>query len=327
VPLEGPSVPGCELRIEDSKVGGFYRSRVAWGAKELGPGESATYRALYFSGPKERDVLAQAAGGGRRMAELLRLGMFAPIAKVLVGFLTKVHGLVGSWGVSIVLLTLTVRTVLFPLTWKTIRNGAVMRQMKPEQDALNERYADDPQQKQLATMELWRKHGVNPVAGCLPMLAQMPVWFALYTALQTAAELFHTPFLWFHDLSAPDTFKLMGYEVPFVLPALLGATTFLQQKLMPQQQMDPAQAKMMTYLMPAIFTAMMLFLPAGLGVYMFTNSALGIVQQLAVERYYESQAQRATSGIEVREKGEGEQGPKSIGEGADRAPGKGKPRV
>jgi YidC/Oxa1 family membrane protein insertase len=314
VPVDGPSPALCELQIEDryhpqygSKKddpsgGSMYRSRIAWAPKELGPNETATYKAIHFAGPKERDVLSQAAGGTHHLSELIRLGMLAPIAKVLVAFLTKTHGLIGSWGLSIILMTVSVRTVLFPLTWKTIKNGAKMRQMKPEVDALNEKYAHDPQQKQLATMELWKKHGVNPVAGCLPMVAQMPVWFALYTTLQTAAELFHTPFLWFGDLSAPDTIHVGHWDVPFILPALLGVTTFVQQKIMPQQQMDPAQQKMMTYMMPAIFTAMMLFLPAGLGVYMFTNSLLGIVQQLAVEKYYSSQGGGGGTGISVREK-------------------------
>ena len=129
----------------------------------------------------------------------------------------------------------------------------------------------------MAMMELWRKHGVNPLGGCLPQMAQMPVWFAMYTTLQTAVEMYHTKFLWFQDLSAPDRF--------FVLPVILGALMILQQRLVPMQGMDPMQQKMMTYLMPAVFMIMMLFLPAALGVYMMTNSVLGIVQQLVVERF------------------------------------------
>ncbi len=319
VPVDGPSPPSCERLIEerfnhavysskkdDRGAGSFYRSRLAWEKRELGPGEAVTYKVIHFMGPKERDVLAGAAGGNHRMSELIRLGTFAPIAKWLVWFLVKCQGLVGSWGVAIILLTLAVRTVLFPLQWKAIKSGGKMRLLKPELDELNQKYADDPQQKQLATLELWRKHDVNPLGGCLPMVAQMPVWFALYTALQTAAELYHAPFLWMRDLSAPDTWWVAGHEVPFVLPVLLGATTFLQQKIMPTSGMDPAQQKMMTYMMPAIFTAMMLFLPSGLGVYMLTNSLLGIVQQLASERYYASLTPAAVGVIEVREKAEGE---------------------
>jgi YidC/Oxa1 family membrane protein insertase len=108
------------------------------------------------------------------------------------------------------------------------------------------------------------------------MLVQLPVWWALYSVLQTAVELYHTPFLWFRDLSAPDPY--------FVLPIVIGAASFVQQRMMPQQA-DMAQQKMMQYMMPAIFTVMMLFLPSGLGIYMLTNSVLGIVQQQAVERF------------------------------------------
>jgi YidC/Oxa1 family membrane protein insertase len=344
-PLDGPSSPICELQIEDRwdprrgkksddpQAGAMYRSRLAYAPKDLGPGESATYKVLHFAGPKERDVLASAGGGAHRLSDLIKLGTFAAIAKVLVLFLTKCHQVVGSWGVSIILLTMTVRTLLFPLTWKTIKSGAQMRKIKPEIDALNEKFKDDAQQKQLATMELWRKHGVNPLAGCLPMLVQMPVWFALYTALQTAAELYHTPFLWFRDLSAPDTIHVASWDLPFILPVLLGATTFIQQKIMPQQ-MDPAQQKMMQYMMPAVFTAMMLFLPSGLGVYMFTNSLLGIAQQLAVEKYYASQGTGGGggSGISVREKSDDDKGPGGGGKGekaraAELALGKGNARV
>ena len=312
VPVDGPGRPICEMQIwdrwhserfaakkDDPQGGAAYRSRLTWNPKELAPNEAVSYKVIHYMGPKERGVLATAAGGNAHLSELIHLGFFSFIAKYLVGFLVWAQGATGSWGLAIILLTLMVRTVLFPLTWKTIKSGAKMRQMKPEIDALNEQYKDDAQQKQLATMELWKKHGVNPVAGCLPMVVQMPVWFALYTSIQTAAELFHTPFLWFHDLSAPDTVRVGSWEVPFVLPLALGVTTFIQQKIMPQQ-MDPAQQKMMTYFMPLVFTAMMLFLPSGLGVYMFTNSVLGIAQQLAVEKYYASQAP-ASAGVVVRD--------------------------
>jgi YidC/Oxa1 family membrane protein insertase len=127
-------------------------------------------------------------------------------------------------------------------------------------------------------MELWRKHKVNPLGGCLPALVQMPIWFALYATLQTAVEFYHTKFLWFADLSAPDKY--------FILPFVLGVTMIVQQRIVPQQGMDPMQQKMMTWLMPGVFTVMMLFLPAALGVYMLTNSVLGITQQLVMEKLF-----------------------------------------
>src|SRR5690606_12987581 len=206
------------------------------------------------------------------------------------------HLKVGSWGWAIVLLTMSVKMLLFPLTLPQIKSSFHMRRLKPQMDELNTKYKEDPTQRGLALQELWRKEGVtNPMLGCLPVLLQMPVWIALYTSLQTAVELYHTPFGPFMpDLSAPGKY--------FIIPAVLGASSFLQQKLTPPQG-DPAQAKMMLFMMPTIFTVMMLFLPAGLGVYMITNTWLGIAQQVAVERWMKTKLEAtAPRTIEVREK-------------------------
>ncbi len=287
--------PKCQLLVEnyfkdgrasDPASGSFYRARLAYPLKTLSPGESAHYTELAYIGPKERSVLAQAGGTNHRFLELIDLGFFSVIAEVLVKFLLLVHGVVPNWGVAIIVLTLTARTLLFPLSWPSIRNMVRMRELKPEMDAMNEKFKDDPQAKGLAQMELWRKHNVNPLKGCLPQLASMPVWLALYTTLQTAVELYNIPFLWFPDLSASDPY--------FILPLVIGATYFLQQKLMPMQGGDPAQQKMMMYFMPAMFTVFMLFLPSGLGVYMFTNSVLAIVQQQVVERQVKKSSAKAT---------------------------------
>jgi YidC/Oxa1 family membrane protein insertase len=200
------------------------------------------------------------------------------VAKVLVGVLVFFHAHVtfGNWGLAIIAMTLCLRLIMLPLSLKPVRTAIAMRKLKPEIDALNAKFKDDMQAKNMATMELYRKHGVNPLGGCLPQLVQMPVWFAMYTTLQTAVEMYHEHFLWFSDLSAPD--KL------YILPLLLGGFQILQQRIVPQQGMDPVQAKMMLYILPLVFTVMMLFLPAALGVYMLTNSVLGIVQQLVIER-------------------------------------------
>ena len=279
---KGGGEPSCQLQVWNRKgtgaksefSGAFYRSRLAYPERELGPGASAEYSLNSYIGPKERDVLAAAGGVEGGLTELIDLGFFSVIAKVLVAFLLKVYSVIPNWGIAIIILTLTARTLLFPLSIPMIKNAMRMRELKPEMDALNEKFKDDSQQRGLAQMELWRKHGVSPFKGCLPQIASMPVWFALYTTLQTAVELYNIPFLWFPDLSAPDPF--------FVLPFVIGATTFIQQKLMPQQG-DPAQQKMMLYFMPGMFTVFMLFLPSGLGVYMFTNGLIAIAQQQLVE--------------------------------------------
>jgi YidC/Oxa1 family membrane protein insertase len=288
-PVEAPAPPACGLQIEerynsavyadkskDPDFSAMYRSRLIYPPKELAPHEKATYELAVYYGPKDRDKLSTALGGQHGLSNLINLGTFTPVSKVLVAFLIKAHGVIGNWGLSIIVLTICVRLILFPLTWKQIKSMVAMRKLKPEMDEINRKFKDDPQQKQVATMELYRKKGVNPFGGCLPVLVQMPVWWALYTVLQTAVELYHTPFLYFPDLSAPDPY--------FVLPVVIGGMSFVQQKLMPQQA-DLAQQKMMLYFMPALFTFMMLFLPSGLGIYMLTNSVLGIVQQQAVERF------------------------------------------
>jgi YidC/Oxa1 family membrane protein insertase len=312
LPAQSPTTPTCQLQIEErwnsqqfktkaaDPIGGaMYRARLAYPAVELDPQQSVSYSLYSYIGPKERDALAAAGGGGHRTAELIDLGFFSVIAKVLVAFLLKVYSVIPNWGMAIIILTLTARCLLFPLSVPSIKSMIKMRELKPHLDALNEKYKDDAQAKGLAQMELWRKHNVNPLKGCLPQLASMPVWFALYTTLQTAVELYNIPFLWFPDLSQPDPY--------YILPFVIGATSFMQQKLMPMQQGDPMQQKMMLYFMPAMFTVFMLFLPAGLGVYMFTNGVLGIVQQQIVERHVRRTSKEKPAGpgeIQVKVKEE-----------------------
>ena len=275
VPLSGPGDPVCQLQVwERPPVGALYRARLAYTKQVLPPQAEKSYAVLTYIGPKERSLLSAAGGGQSKLIELIDLGFFSAIAKILVAFLLKVHSVIPNWGVAIIILTITARLLLFPLAVPSIKGMIKMRELKPEIDALNEKFKDDPQAKGLAQMELWRKHKVNPLKGCLPQLASMPVWFALYTTLQTAVELYNIPFLWFPDLSAADPL--------YILPFVIGGTSFVQQKMMPMQG-DPAQQKMLQYFMPAMFTVFMLFLPAGLGVYMFTNGVLGIIQQQVVE--------------------------------------------
>jgi YidC/Oxa1 family membrane protein insertase len=267
---------GAGQSRDDDDAAAVYHARLSYDPRVLQPGESTSYKQIAFMGPKERDVLKN-AGGGRGLGDLINLGFFSPVAKILVAFLVLLKTKVtGSWGLAIILMTVCLRTLLFPLSWRQIKTSIGMRRLKPELDALNKKFADDLQAKNLAMMELYKKHGINPLGGCLPQLVQMPVWFAMYTTLQTAVEMYHSRFLWFTDLSAPDKF--------YVLPIALGGLMILQQRIVPAQGMDPMQQKMLMYLLPGVFTVMMLFLPAALGVYMMTNSVLGIVQQLVVER-------------------------------------------
>jgi YidC/Oxa1 family membrane protein insertase len=287
MPDTSGATPDCNLLAEDwfsegqqrddDEAGAVYHAKLAYPAKILTPQQAVTYKQIAYFGPKDRDLLAHAAND-HGLGDLINLGFFSPVARYLVGFLVFIHDhVVSNWGVSIILMTITLRIALFPLTYKSLKSSIGMRKLKPEIDIINAKYKDDAQQKNLAMMELWRKNGVNPFGGCLPQLVQMPVWFAMYTTLQTAVEMYHTKFLYFSDLSAPDH--------SYILPIVLGGCSILQQRIMPQQPgMDPTQQKMMMYVMPLVFTVMMLFLPAALGVYMLTNSVLMIIQQLVLEK-------------------------------------------
>jgi len=292
---DGPSEPAGELQTEhvwndaqftnkekDPNYGFIFRARLNYGLQELAPGTSANYKLFAYLGPMERGVLAAVGGGDVGASELLDLGVFGLIGEVLISYLYFLFGFTKTWGWAICLLTITIKVLMFPLSIAQIKSSMAMRKLKPQVDEINKKYKDDATQRGLATQELWRKNNVtNPMLGCLPLLLQMPVWFALYTSLQTAVELYHTSFAWFPDLSAPDGL--------YILPVLLGASSFLQQYLMPMQG-DAMQQKMMRYLMPGMFTVFMLFLPAGLGIYFLTNTWLGIGQQLVVEKFYSSRA-------------------------------------
>jgi YidC/Oxa1 family membrane protein insertase len=259
------SLRGASL---DDPAGTLFEARLVYDRHELEPGETRQWRTLAYIGPKEHDWLAAA---GHELTEAVDLGWFAWIAQWLVALLRWIHGLVGNWGLAIILLTVLVKLVLYPLTEKSFQSMARMRQLKPEMDRINELYKDDREKKGMAIMELYRKHKINPLGGCLPTLLQLPIWFALYQSLSTNVELYHAPFvLWWQDLSSPDPF--------FVLPLTLGLLMFAQQKLTPTT-MDATQAKVMMYFMPVMITVFMLFLPAGLTLYMVTNSTLGIGQQ------------------------------------------------
>jgi YidC/Oxa1 family membrane protein insertase len=231
------------------------------------------HRALAYLGPK---VPSDLSAAGHAISESVQTGWFSGLAVGLTWLLREFHALLGNWGIAIIVLTFVVKTVLFPLTWKQVQSMAKMKALKPEIDRINEMYPDDREKKGAAMMELYRKKGINPMAGCFPVLLQLPIWFSLYQSLATNVELFRAPFaLWWQDLSGPDPY--------FVLPLALGVLMFVQQKITPVTGMDPVQAKMMLYFMPAMITAFMLFLPAGLCLYMFTNSALSIVQQRVIE--------------------------------------------
>jgi len=271
---EGETAERCDMLSSDrggtvkDPDGSLFETKLAYAPKEIGPGETVTFRTAVYAGPKDYDALQEF---GHLASNVIDLGWFSFIARGMSWLLRTIYGFIGNWGVAIILLTLLVRVLLLPFVIPQFRNMAKQRALKPEIDKINELYKDDREKKGAAMMELWRKHKVNPLGGCLPVLLQMPIFFALYQTLSTSIELYHAPFIWWWiDLSSPDPL--------YVLPIILGALMFIQQKLTPVQ-MDATQAKVMLYAMPLMMTFFMLLLPTGLCLYMVTSSAIGITQQ------------------------------------------------
>jgi YidC/Oxa1 family membrane protein insertase len=195
---------------------------------------------------------------------------FAFFARILLYVMRWFEKVVHNWGIAIILLTVLVKVLLFPLTAKSVRSMNEMRKLQPEIEKLKQKFAGDREKLNAATMRLYQEHKVNPLGGCLPMLLQLPIWFALYATLQTSVELYREPFLWMHDLTRHDPY--------FILPIAMGISSWAMQKVSPQPA-DNAQAKMMLYFMPIFFSALMLFVPGGLTLYIFVNNLLSIAQQ------------------------------------------------
>ena len=248
----------------------------------VAPGGSAILAARLYVGPKSQSSLSTIAPG---LELTIDYGIFTVIAQPLFWILSKFHALVGNWGVAIVLLVLLIKAVFFKLSEQQYKAGARMRKLQPRITALRERYGEDKQKQQQALMELYQKEKINPLAGCLPTLIQIPVFFALYYVLMYSVELRHAPFFgWIRDLSAPDPY--------FVLPALYTLVMIATQYLTPVQGMDPTQAKVMKA-MPIVFAVMFAFFPAGLTLYYVINGLTGVIQQWVITRRIEAADARA----------------------------------
>jgi YidC/Oxa1 family membrane protein insertase len=203
-------------------------------------------------------------------------GWFAILAVPILRGLQYIHNYIPNYGVAIILLTILIRLITFPLQYKSFKSMKKMQTIQPELQLLKEKYKDDSQKMQQETMALFKKAGANPLSGCLPLLLQMPFFFAIYRVLYSAVELVGAPFFgWIHDLSVHDPF--------YVLPVLMAAAMFFQQKLTPQTTVDPTQQKIMLF-MPIIFGFIMKSLPAGLVLYIFVSTVVGILQQYLVFR-------------------------------------------
>jgi YidC/Oxa1 family membrane protein insertase len=249
----------------------------------LAPGASRTWELPYYIGPKGNTWLSRYQAGLDRSIDF---GFFAQLGRFVLKVLDRLHGYTGNWGWSIILLTLLLQLVLFPLTYKSLKAAAAMKRLQPEIARLQQKYSKEPGRLNTEMMELYKKHGANPLGGCLPMLLQMPIFVALFNALRNAWELHGAAWIfWIKDLSAKDPY--------YVLPLIMGGLMYAQSRLNPPSA-DPAQAGMMK-MMPIIFTFMFLKFPAGLVLYWLTNSLGSTVQPIALKDYFNSgpQASRA----------------------------------
>nr|WP_298250140.1 membrane protein insertase YidC [uncultured Halomonas sp.] len=238
-------------------------------------GESRLGATLYV-GPKVQDYMEMVAPN---LELTVDFGWLWFIANPLFWLLDKIHGVIGNWGWSIVLLTMLVKTALWPLSAKAYKSMARMRKLGPEMQRLKEQYGDDRQKMSQEMMKFYQKEKINPLGGCLPILVQMPVFIALYWMLLESVELRHAPFMfWIQDLSVKDPL--------FILPILMGASMFVQQMLNPTPP-DPMQAKIMRML-PILFTFFFLWFPAGLVIYWVVNNVISIAQQYVITRRIEN---------------------------------------
>jgi YidC/Oxa1 family membrane protein insertase len=250
-----------------------YIAREVSPPQQAAPGQTLELSSRLYLGPKIQDKLPDIAPG---LEYTVNYGIFTVFSKPLFWLMEKIHGLVGNWGWSIVLLTVLIKAAFFKLTEAQYRSTARMRKLQPRIEQLKERYGDDRQRMSQAMMEMYKKEKVNPLGGCLPILVQIPIFIALYWVLLESVELRQAPFiLWIDNLSVRDPY--------FILPLLNAGFMFATQRLTPMVGMDPLQQKIMT-MMPIAFSIMFAFFPAGLVLYWATNAGLSLAQQYYITR-------------------------------------------
>jgi YidC/Oxa1 family membrane protein insertase len=260
---------------------GLYAAGVIIPGGTLAPGASATLAMPLYAGPQEQEKLAALSKG---LDLAVDYGWLTVIAAPLFWVLQWIHGWAGNWGVAIIILTILIKLIFYPLSEASYRSMAKMRVVAPKMQRLKEQYGNDRQRMQQAMMELYKTEKINPLGGCLPILVQIPVFIALYWVLLASVEMRQAPFaLWIKDLSVPDPW--------FILPVLMGATMIIQTRLNPEPP-DPVQAKIMK-IMPVAFSIFFFFFPAGLVLYWLVNNILSIAQQWHINRVLERAAKQA----------------------------------
>ncbi len=251
----------------------------------LAPGETKAVALDYFVGPKEYTRLSELGDGQDRVVQFTKLFGFMSInwlCKLLMASLNGLHWITSSfggewaWGLAIVSLTGLIKGLTWPLTGMQMKAAENMKKLQKPMEALKEKYKDNPQKMQQETMKLYAEHKVNPFAGCLPILIQIPIFFGLYVAFQTCAELRHQPFLWFPDLSVADTIHGLPPYI-HIMPVLMGVTMLVNMRMTPMTNVDPNQ-KTLFYVMMGLFPVMCYTSPAGLTTYWTVNNLLTLLQ-------------------------------------------------
>lgn len=279
VPGEAVPTQGCVLRPVDET----HTTSVLLQPRFTVPpnGQSITYAYTLYTGPKDQRFLGAV---NQELSRSIDLGWFSFLAVPIRMLLLFFQGWVVNWGLAIILLVMVIKLALYPVTQKSFESMEKMRLLQPRIAELQKKYENDRMKLAEAQMALFKSEGASPLGGCLPMLLQMPIYFALYRTIWGSAELFNAPFfLWITDLSAKDPY--------FVLPLLCGVVMYGQQKLMPPQQATGEAAeimKTMTRIMPGMFTVFMIFLPSGLTLYILVNMILSIAQQMLIRRRLEA---------------------------------------
>ena len=259
-------------------------SAISLETRTVFPKGKATVETQFFIGPKLQNELRKTMEGLELSVDY---GMLSFLAAPLFWLLDNIHKYVGNWGLSIILVTLLIKIVFFRLTENSGKSMAKMKELAPRIKAIQDRYKDDKQAQSKATMELYQREKVNPLAGCLPMLIQIPFFIAFYWVLLESVEIRQAPFfLWIDDLSSRDPY--------FILPIMMGLGMWFQQKLNPTPP-DPTQAKVMAVL-PFMFTGMFAWFPAGLVLYWLSNSLLSIAQQWRINKKLGTKAPASTGG-------------------------------
>ncbi|HBN27028.1 MAG TPA: membrane protein insertase YidC [Desulfobacteraceae bacterium] len=257
----------------------------------ISPGVRHVYGYNLFFGPKSMRILKKF---DLDLDKAIHFGMFDFLAKPCVMVMNFLYGLTPNYGLAIIILTLLIKLILWPLGSKSYKSMAEMKRLQPLMAEIREKYKHDKQKMNMEVMGLYKTYKVNPLGGCLPMLVQIPIFFALYRMLYEAIELRHAPFFgWINDLSAPDRLLHFGFSIPFmqppcgipVLTIIMGGTMFLQQKMAPPMGGDPIQAKLMTF-MPIMFTVIFINFSSGLVLYWLINNIVSISQQYYIQKKY-----------------------------------------